>query len=181
MNGHQIANLVSQGKAALKAHHVSQAEEKLKAAQDLAPDDPGVAKLEKDIQAARDREQQKTEHPRTTSGRGPAVGGRRRGGDEAAAKADEHSKAVQTYQEALSLMSSSDLRGAAVKLQRALTLDPNMADAHKALDICFAKLQEPGKGAAHYEQYTRLKPNAPDAPQVKKMLQDYYRSQGSAP
>jgi Tfp pilus assembly protein PilF len=95
-----------------------------------------------------------------------------------APKADKHARAVQTYQDALNLMTSGDLRGAVVKLQKALTLDPGMADAHKALGICYAKLKEPDKGATHYEQYIKLKPNAPDAATVKGMLKAYYQSRG---
>jgi ABC transport system ATP-binding/permease protein len=171
----QLAELVAQGKAAIKGHHLPAAEEKLKAAQDLAPDDPSVARLQKELDTAKDREAQKAERPK---GHKAAAEPGEESGNDAAAKADKHGRAVQTYQEALSLMTSSDLRGAAVKLQRALALDPSMADAHKALGICFAKLQEPDKGAAHYEQYLKLKPNASDAPQVRKMLADYYRSRG---
>jgi pSer/pThr/pTyr-binding forkhead associated (FHA) protein len=108
-------------------------------------------------------------------------------GDEAAAKpekpeknerAEKKARAGESYQEALSLMTAGDLRAAVGKLLHAVTLDPGHADAHKALGICYAKLGQADKGAVHYEQYLKLKPDASDAEQVRSMLQDYYKSQG---
>jgi Tfp pilus assembly protein PilF len=70
-------------------------------------------------------------------------------------------------------MTSGDTAGAAVKLERVLLLDPSMADVHKALGLCYAKLGESDKRAAQYELYLKLRPNAIDAAQVRKALADY--------
>jgi pSer/pThr/pTyr-binding forkhead associated (FHA) protein/TolA-binding protein len=182
VNRRQLAEWISAGKAAIKAHQLPVAEEKLKAAQDMAPDDPGVARLEKLLQAAKDREEQRAERQKN---RKPAAAAPAETNEEPAEEApaptpkvDKHAKAVQTYQDALALMSSKDYRGAVVKLQKALTFDSGMADAHKAIGICYAKLNEPDKGAVHYEQYIKLKPNAPDAATVRAMLKAYYQQHG---
>ena len=179
----QLAEWIAAGKAAIKAHQLSVAEEKLKAAQDLAPDDPGVARLEKLLQAAKDREEQRAERQknRKPAAAPPAAETAEEPAEEAPAptpKADKHAKAQQTYQDALALMSSKDYKGAVVKLNKALAIDGNMADAHKAIGICYAKLNEPDKGAVHYEQYVKLKPNAPDAATVRAMLKAYYQQHG---
>ncbi len=177
---HQLADLLAKGKAAIRAHNLPGAEEQLQAAQSLAPDDPGVAKLEKQLQAAKDREEQRAERPKVHKPAAqPAAEASEENNEEPAApKVDKHTQALQDYNEALPLVKAKDFRGAVGKLQAALALEPRMADAHKVIGICFAHLQELDKGAAHYEQYLKLKPNAPDAPAVKKMLQDYYKSRG---
>ncbi len=176
----QLLELVAQGKAALHSHDVGTAAEKLRAAQDLAPDDPAVARLERDIEAARKREAKRHEHkPAPAVAAAPAETGSEEAPAEAPApRSDKRAKAMQGYQDAVGLMGGDDYAGAVGKLQKVLGLEPGMAEAHKALGICYAKLREFDKGAAHYEQYLKLKPNAADAPQVRKMLQDYYKTKG---
>ncbi|HUB08071.1 MAG TPA: FHA domain-containing protein [Myxococcales bacterium] len=170
---HEVLELVAQGKAALKAHELDVAESKLQAAQEASPDDPAVNRLAKEIEAVRKRE---AKHHKVAQ----AAPAEEAATPEAAApsKADRHARALSGYQDAVGLMGGGDYPGAVVKLQKVLGIEPGMAEAHKALGICFAKLREFDKGAAHYEQYLKLKPNAADAPQVRKMLQDYYKTKG---
>ncbi|MHB8419888.1 MAG: FHA domain-containing protein [Myxococcales bacterium] len=175
-NRRQILELIAQAKASLKARDVGAAEEKLRAAQDLSPDDATVARLEKEIEIAKKREAKQKRRPQVAQASAPEEAPTEAA--PAPSRADRKARALQLYQDAVGSMGGGDYAGAVGKLQKALGSEPNMAEAHKALGICFAKLREFDKGAAHYEQYLKLKPNASDAPQVRKMLADYYKSKG---
>ena len=169
----QISELVAQSRSAIKAHRLAVADEKLQAAQELSADDPTVVRLRKDVQASHDREERAERHraDRKVAAEAPQPA-------RPAAKSDHKVRAAQAYEAAIGLIGSSDFVGALAKLKQALELEPSMADAQKAMGICYAKLQEPEQGATHYEQYLKLQPNAPDAPAVRRMLADYYRSKG---
>ncbi len=176
VNRRQLQALLSQAKSALRGRRLDTAEAKLSAAADIAPDDPGVAKLRRDLGAARAREEAKAarhhEHHAAPAevAEAPAA--------PAEPKVDRHAKAVSEYQSAVEDINGGDLSSAVGKLEQALKDNPRLADAHKVLGICYAKLQEPDKAAPHYEQYLKLKPNSPDAAMVRKILADYYRSRG---
>jgi pSer/pThr/pTyr-binding forkhead associated (FHA) protein len=111
---------------------------------------------------------------------------KRRGADEAGDEApggavpvagsDGHARGAALYEQGVELISDADYVGALGKLSMALDLDPTLADAHKAMGVCYAHLQEADKGAYHYEQYLKLKPRADDAAQVRRMLADYYKT-----
>jgi Tfp pilus assembly protein PilF len=85
-------------------------------------------------------------------------------------------RAAQAYEDAISLINSSDFQDALAKLHHALQWNPQLAEAHKAMGICFANLHQPDKGAFHYEQYLKLRPQASDAADVRRLLSDYYRT-----
>jgi pSer/pThr/pTyr-binding forkhead associated (FHA) protein len=112
-----------------------------------------------------------------------------RGPDEAesgAGESDEQrvthqARSAQLYEEGVALISDADYVAALAKLQKALDIDPSFAEAHKAMGVCYAHLQEADKGAFHYEQYLKLDPGAEDAPEVRRMLADYYRTRGGNP
>jgi pSer/pThr/pTyr-binding forkhead associated (FHA) protein len=112
---------------------------------------------------------------------------RHRAADEAEAAAEEpedrqtsrQGRSTQLYEEGVALISDADYVAALAKLQKALEIEPSMAEAHKAMGVCYAHLQEADKGAFHYEQYLKLNPGAEDAPEVRRMLADYYRTRGN--
>jgi pSer/pThr/pTyr-binding forkhead associated (FHA) protein len=85
-------------------------------------------------------------------------------------------RAAQAYEDAISLINSSDFQDALAKLHHALQWNPQLAEAHKAMGICFANLHQPDKGAYHYEQYLKLRPQASDAADVRRLLSDYYKT-----
>ncbi len=118
-------------------------------------------------------------------GKGTKAGHRRRSGEDGEAgdeteapQADAQSKSARLYEEGVALISDADYVAALAKLQKALDIDPSFAEAHKAMGVCYAHLQEAEKGAFHYEQYLKLNPGAEDAPEVRRMLADYYRTRG---
>jgi Tfp pilus assembly protein PilF len=88
-------------------------------------------------------------------------------------------KALNLYQDAFADVGNGDYSDALGKLQRSIELDPTSAAAQKEIAICYSHLRQPDKGAAHYEQYLKLRPDAPDAADVRKMLSDYNASKGS--
>jgi len=94
-------------------------------------------------------------------------------------KAEFFRRAAALYEEGVSLIGDADYVGALGKLSKALEIDPSFADAHKAMGVCYAHLQEADKGAYHYEQYLKLNPGADDAAQVRRMLTDFYKTQAN--
>ncbi len=166
----RLATLLAQGKAALKAHRLGAAEAKIRDAMEIAPDDPGVARLRGALETAKEREASRSarRHER------PAAATAATAAPAAPAAVDRRAQAASDYEAGVEAVNEGDLRGAVAALQRAVQEAPGMADAHKALGICYAKLQEPEKAAPQYKQYLRLKPNAADAPTIRKILSDYY-------
>lgn len=49
---------------------------------------------------------------------------------------------------------------------------PNFADCHRLLGVLFAQLDDTRNSVKHYRRYVQLKPNAPDAPRVRRMIRD---------
>ncbi len=70
-------------------------------------------------------------------------------------------KALDLYQDAVADVANGDYQDALGKLQASLELDPTSPAAQKEIAICYSHLQQPDKGAYHYEQYLRLRPDAP--------------------
>jgi len=97
------------------------------------------------------------------------------------AVAPDPARAAQAYEDAIALINSGDFQDALGKLHHALQWNPQLAEAHKAMGICFANLHQADKGAFHYEQYLKLRPQASDAAEVRRLLSDYYRTLPSGP
>lgn len=57
--------------------------------------------------------------------------------------------------------------------KKALEQDAMFADAQRNLGIAFATVQKPDEAVQHYRIYLALAPTAPDAGEVKKIIQDY--------
>jgi protein O-GlcNAc transferase len=62
--------------------------------------------------------------------------------------------------------------------QKAIKLKPNLAAAHRSLGVAYTKIGQVDKAAKEYETYLKLQPDAPDANQVREILEQYYRSKG---
>jgi pSer/pThr/pTyr-binding forkhead associated (FHA) protein len=50
--------------------------------------------------------------------------------------------------------------------------DPDHADCHRLLGVLFAQKDETAKSIKHYKRYVDLKPDAPDAARVNRMIRD---------
>ena len=185
MRPDKTGDLLAQVRTLVRARRWDKADDKLKEVEAMGSGDATAQKLRDEIDAAKSRE---TTHAsgkidrRKKSPSAPGVAEPEAPSAESASaplsKADRHAKAQGAYDEAIGLIGSRDYIAALARLQRAVDLDPAMANAHKLMGICYANLKEPDKGAYHYEQYLRLNPQAHDAVDVKRMLADYYRSRG---
>jgi serine/threonine protein kinase len=82
------------------------------------------------------------------------------------------------YASAAADVTQGGYEAALPKLVQSVELDPSLADAEKALGVCYASLREPEQGASHYEKYLSIRPDAPDAADVRRILQAYYHSIG---
>ncbi len=90
---------------------------------------------------------------------------------------------INTYEEAKRLnnlaveaIRSGELKKAVKLLKRAIKLEPKFAILYRTLGVAYANSGDMDSGAKAYEMYIKLAPNAKDAPQVKKILEQYYRS-----
>jgi hypothetical protein len=131
-----------------------------------APTEPAAAAAEAHAKTPRSHKRHGAdeEGTETSNGAVPVAG------------SDSHARGAALYEQGVALIGDADYVGALGKLSMALDVDPTLADAHKAMGVCYAHLQEADKGAYHYEQYLKLKPRADDAAQVRRMLADYYKT-----
>jgi len=92
-------------------------------------------------------------------------------------------QAQADFQAGRELASSSSKRyqDAIPLLERALSADPSLGEAHLYLGICYAHAREMAKGAHHYEQFLKAMPRHPQAASVKAILREYYAKTGNAP
>jgi len=64
--------------------------------------------------------------------------------------------------------------------ESALTAMPHFARAHRALAIAYAKQNRAADAVEHYRSYLDLSPNAPEAAQVRKIIDDYEKAKAAA-
>jgi hypothetical protein len=57
---------------------------------------------------------------------------------------------------------------------------PNFPKAHRALAIAYAKQNNAADAVSHYQRYLDLSPNAPEAAQVRKIIDDYEKAKAAA-
>ncbi len=62
------------------------------------------------------------------------------------------------------------------EFRQAIGLDATNVQAHKGLGIAYATLGRVSDAVRHYEAYLQLAPNAPDAEQVRAIIEDYHSS-----
>jgi serine/threonine protein kinase len=70
------------------------------------------------------------------------------------------------------LINEGKYRPAIDVLNRALELNPAYADAHRKLGDAHAGVGETDRAAKHYKSYLALRPAAPDATEVRRLLKD---------
>lgn len=76
------------------------------------------------------------------------------------------------------LLLQNRIAEAIANYQKAIKLKPNLAAAHRSLGVAYTKIGQVDKAAKEYETYLKLQPDAPDANQVREILEQYYRSKG---
>lgn len=64
------------------------------------------------------------------------------------------------------------LSAAKESLLECVQKSPSFADCHRLLGVLFAQLDDTRNSVKHYRRYVQLKPNAPDAPRVRRMIRD---------
>jgi hypothetical protein len=57
-------------------------------------------------------------------------------------------------------------------LTRCVALDPDHADCHRLLGVLYAQKDETSRSIRHYKRYVELRPDAPDAARVNRMVRD---------
>jgi pSer/pThr/pTyr-binding forkhead associated (FHA) protein len=65
--------------------------------------------------------------------------------------------------------------------EKALSEDPSLVEAHMYLGLCYASIENITKGAFHYEEFAHLAPNHAKAPEVRRILRQYYSESGAKP
>lgn len=76
------------------------------------------------------------------------------------------------------LLMKNRIAEAIANYQKAIKLKPNLAAAHRSLGVAYTKIGQVDKAAKEYETYLKLQPDAPDANQVRQILEQYYKSKG---
>ncbi len=76
------------------------------------------------------------------------------------------------------LLMQNRIAEAIANYQKAIKLKPNLASAHRSLGVAYTKIGQVDKAAKEYETYLKLQPDAPDANQVRQILDQYYKSKG---
>lgn len=82
-------------------------------------------------------------------------------------------QAAQYLNQGIEAYRTRDYGHAVSLLEQALNLDPSLAAAHRSLGIVHAKLHDESEAMVHYKKYLEMAPQAPDAADVKKILDDY--------
>jgi tetratricopeptide (TPR) repeat protein len=77
------------------------------------------------------------------------------------------------YAEGIGLLKSGDFNGAIEAFSRCTQMDPGMALCYRALGITYAKSGNGSKASKYYKQYLKVDPEAKDAEQVRKLLEQY--------
>jgi regulator of sirC expression with transglutaminase-like and TPR domain len=97
--------------------------------------------------------------------------------DQAAQEREAKAQARELFRRGTKELLSSPVRAVDI-FRRALELDPSLADAHKNLGIAYSALENSAAAIRHYQRYLRMRPNAPDAEEVRQQLAEITRSGG---
>jgi pSer/pThr/pTyr-binding forkhead associated (FHA) protein len=95
----------------------------------------------------------------------------------ASRKREARAQARELFRRGTKELLSSPVRAVEI-FRRALDLDPSLAEAHKNLGIAYSALENSEAAIRHYQHYLRLRPNAPDAEEVRQQLAEIRRSVG---
>ncbi len=93
-----------------------------------------------------------------------------------AAKLQPAAQAQQRYAAGLQAYAIKRYPAAMAAFEEALRLDPDLAGAHRALGILFAREHAASRALWHYQRYVRLAPQAPDAAAVRELIVQYQKN-----
>lgn len=86
-------------------------------------------------------------------------------------------QAKQLFDDGYMLLRKSQLPEAESVLRKCINLEPNYAQCYLALGTVMARRNRPDEGAQYYREFLRLAPNHEMAPNVRKLVADYDKSQ----
>lgn len=82
------------------------------------------------------------------------------------------------FAEGVRAFAAKELPKAIESFDKALVLDASLGEAHRSLGIVYATKKDQAKAVEHYRAYLALVPQAADAADVQKIIDDYARAQG---
>lgn len=132
------------------------------------------AKLDEAAAAEAKREQQEKEEARKAALAAKSKPQPREQVKPASAVSDD---AAKLFDEGKKLLEKRQTREARATLLKCVELNPRYAPCHLLLGAAHAKLGEVDQGAKHYDMFLKLAPDAPEAPKVRLMLQQYRDTQ----
>jgi pSer/pThr/pTyr-binding forkhead associated (FHA) protein len=91
--------------------------------------------------------------------------------DPEAERREKRARARDLFRQGTKVLLSSPVQAIGI-FQKALELWPGLADAHKNLGIAYSALENTVAAARHYRTYLKMRPNARDATEVRRMLQE---------
>jgi regulator of sirC expression with transglutaminase-like and TPR domain len=70
---------------------------------------------------------------------------------------------------------TAQLAKALASYERAIELDPGMAEPHRQLGLLYYQQKDTAKARAAFEKYVALRPDAPDAARIQAYIQELDR------
>ncbi len=99
------------------------------------------------------------------------------GVDESTLKAQQiRIESRKLWADANDLYKKKKLDDAIDKVHESLALDPAFGKSHRLLGVVYAELKRNEEAVQHYRRYLQLEPEAPDAKDVRQIIDDYERS-----
>ncbi|WNG60193.1 FHA domain-containing protein [Archangium gephyra] len=86
-------------------------------------------------------------------------------------------QAKQLFDDGYMLLRKAQLPEAESVLRKCVSVDPTYAQCYLALGTVMARRNRPDEGAQYYREFLRLAPNHEMAPNVRKLVADYDKSQ----
>ncbi|MFO0723121.1 MAG: tetratricopeptide repeat protein [Myxococcota bacterium] len=98
------------------------------------------------------------------------------------AQAEKRKQALAAIEEGHALLGDgkdkAKVEQAIVSYQKALSFEPNLARAERALGVAYAAKGDDENALKHYKRFVELDPAAPEAPQVKSIVEKYEQKAG---
>ena len=88
---------------------------------------------------------------------------------------EKASPGQELFQEGNRLFAAGKYRDAAAVYKQIIAMEPRNAGAYRALGSCYASLRQTEQAVRAYEQYVKIMPNAPDAAQVRQIIEQYHQ------
>jgi tetratricopeptide (TPR) repeat protein len=162
-NTNKTGTLPSTSSASIKPSTIGKVEEPAVAAKDeekAAAKEPPEEKAAKVAKKSSTAAAKDAPEPKAAGGGAPANTGKK-------AAQDHYSLGNQYFMQQRFDMSAEEYKAA-------IRSDASYAYAYRGLGAAYARLGKADIAVKQYEMYIKLVPNAPDAEQVKKIINDYY-------